>query len=230
MIAYKGFDEKFSCRGQLYNVGKTYNIDSIEICNKGFHSCPRPIDVLNYYNDRFAIVEIPENAKIQIKEDKQCSSIIKIVKEITLQELYYEQFKLDPIGSKVYYDLKILNPEYGIYIGNIIRKSAEEIIILTNIENNNISWNDSVEFIKNLSEKFDIKFELPSKDDLIFCEDVLPQYLDLNKYYWTSTEYNSNYSWRWCWDSGYSHPYFTYDNKSDANQHYCARPIIRIKL
>lgn len=61
VIAYKGFNEDLTCRGFQYEVGKEYTEDEVSICNRGFHACENPFDVLNFYgdvlNNRFCVVE-----------------------------------------------------------------------------------------------------------------------------------------------------------------------------
>ena len=87
IIAYKGLDENFRCRGFQYEVGKEYEEEVAKCCNKGFHACENPMDVWNYYgvsNSRFAIVE--QFGKIDKQENKTCSSRIRIKAELKLAE------------------------------------------------------------------------------------------------------------------------------------------------
>ena len=83
IISYKGFDENFRCRGFQYEVGKEYEEEVAECCNKGFHACENPIDVWEYYdvtNSRFAIVE--QSGNIDKQNNKICSSRIRIKAEL----------------------------------------------------------------------------------------------------------------------------------------------------
>lgn len=95
--AYKAFDKNFKCRGFQYEVGETYHIDEeVEICRKGFHACQNCMDVLRYYplNDsRFAEVEIWGNVVFSENDGKLCASDIKIVRELTFEELFTESYK-----------------------------------------------------------------------------------------------------------------------------------------
>ena len=87
IIAYKGLDENFRCRGFQYEVGKEYEEEVVKCCDKGFHACENPMDVLNYYDisdSRFAIVE--QSGKIDKQENKTCSSRIKIKAELKLAD------------------------------------------------------------------------------------------------------------------------------------------------
>ena len=87
IIAYKGFDENFRCRGFQYEVGKEYEEEVAVCCNKGFHACENPMDVWEYYdvtNSRFAIVE--QSGKIDKQNNKTCSSRIKIKAELELAD------------------------------------------------------------------------------------------------------------------------------------------------
>ena len=83
IIAYKGFDKDFKCRGFQYEVGKEYEEDGAICCEKGFHACENPIDVWGYYDildSRFAIVE--QYDIIDKEDNKTCSSKIKIKAEL----------------------------------------------------------------------------------------------------------------------------------------------------
>ena len=86
IIAYKGFDKEFKCRGFQYEVGKTYEMDgNIACCSRGFHACESPMEVLDYYDmltSRFAEVEQSGNIDKEAVSTKTCSSRIKIKAEL----------------------------------------------------------------------------------------------------------------------------------------------------
>ena len=84
IAAYKGFDKDFACRGFRYEVGKTYTMDGeADVCNRGFHACENPFDVLDHYaafNDdgtpnRFAEVEVGG----KVDEEKDCVGNVRKV-------------------------------------------------------------------------------------------------------------------------------------------------------
>lgn len=50
VIAYKGFDPNWQCRGYQYKVGDTFKHDGdVQACSSGLHACEFPLDVLGYY-------------------------------------------------------------------------------------------------------------------------------------------------------------------------------------
>ena len=61
IIAYKGFDKDLKCRGFQYEIGKEYEEPDAKACEKGFHACEMPLDVLGYYKpgkqSRYCVVE-----------------------------------------------------------------------------------------------------------------------------------------------------------------------------
>ena len=92
IIAYKGFNIDFSCRDFLYKVGKEYHIDGdIDVCKNGFHACQNALDVFDYYNmspyTRYAMVELWGDVDFSEKGGKLCASDIRIVKEISIDEM-----------------------------------------------------------------------------------------------------------------------------------------------
>ena len=91
IIAYKGFDKDFKCRGFQYEVGKTYEMDgNIACCNRGFHACESPIEVFDYYDmltSRFAEVEQSGKIDKEAVSTKTCSSRIKIKAELKLADI-----------------------------------------------------------------------------------------------------------------------------------------------
>ena len=90
VLAFKGFDENFKCRGFQYEVGKTYIHDGkVKACESGFHSCSNPFDVLNYYDitSRFASVVVSGDLSYHTEDSKVASAEITIKAELKLPEL-----------------------------------------------------------------------------------------------------------------------------------------------
>lgn len=92
--AFKAFNADWTCRGFKYEVGKKYHQNGeIECCHKGFHACPNPLDVFNYYwgklsRIRFAEVEL--SGEKDWSDDKVAASDIKIIKEVSYEDLFNE--------------------------------------------------------------------------------------------------------------------------------------------
>jgi hypothetical protein len=91
MKAYKVFNSDWTCRGFQYEVGKTYTENGeIELCSKGFHACKKVSDCFSYYsfNPANKVAEVELSGEILGEdEDKQCSSIITIVKEVSWTDM-----------------------------------------------------------------------------------------------------------------------------------------------
>src|SRR5690606_37703749 len=90
---YKGFDENLKCWDFQYEIGKTYKMDGpIRACERGFHFCEDPHDVLNYYDptQRFCIVEGSGIISRENSDSKVACSVITIIKELSLDELITE--------------------------------------------------------------------------------------------------------------------------------------------
>ena len=93
--AYKGFNPDMTCIGFQYEVGKEYEMDGgIELCERGFHACESPLEVLDYYfltddckMSRFC--EVEQSGKIAQENDstKVASSKIKIKAELKFADL-----------------------------------------------------------------------------------------------------------------------------------------------
>ena len=96
LITYMGFDSNLSCSGFKYEVGKSYNADSINtICKSGFQSYENPLDVLDYYPfikdkiNRYYKVRVDNIlAESLISNDSKILSIdITILEELTISDL-----------------------------------------------------------------------------------------------------------------------------------------------
>jgi len=91
MKAYKVFNPDWTCNGFKYEVGRTYEMKEEPIlCEKGFHACARMQDCFSYYNfdPKNKVAEVKLMGKIIGKDgDKQACNKIKIVKEITWEQM-----------------------------------------------------------------------------------------------------------------------------------------------
>ena len=120
MKAYKGFNKDFTCKGFQFEEGKEYEEEEAVLCEKGFHACTNPFDVLNYYNDvegKYCEVELDEVSNDKKENDsKICGKRIKINAEIGFVGLFkmgIEWLKEQTIFSKN--DTKELEKSSGNY-------------------------------------------------------------------------------------------------------------------
>lgn len=88
MKAYKGFDKNLKCRDFQYEIGKEYEEKEAIACEKGFHACENPLDVLHYYppcnGSRYCEVEQSGEFSKRSGDSKVASTKIKIGNEIGL--------------------------------------------------------------------------------------------------------------------------------------------------
>ena len=90
VIAYKGFNKDMTCLGFQYEEGETYECDEAILCEKGFHACLQPLDVLNYYPPASSVYHIVELEGVcsKLNEDsKVCARKITIGRQILISEL-----------------------------------------------------------------------------------------------------------------------------------------------
>ena len=94
MKAYKGMNKDMQCHdGFQYEPGKTYQMDGpVEVCERGFHACERPLDLFAYFppaGSRFFEVEQSGSLdRVDGESDsKVASSEIKIGAEIGIPGL-----------------------------------------------------------------------------------------------------------------------------------------------
>ena len=92
MKMYKGFDKDLKCRDFQYEIGKTYEEPTAELCESGFHACERPLDVFNYYApsdmSRYCEVDLDDVSDKKSNEDsKRCGKKIAVKAEIGIAGL-----------------------------------------------------------------------------------------------------------------------------------------------
>ena len=97
MKAYKGFDKDLKCRGFQYEIGKEYEEPEASACNRGFHACEEPIDVLKYYEpgkgSRYCEVEQDGQLSRSDEDSKIASTKLKVVGEIGIPGIVKAQIE-----------------------------------------------------------------------------------------------------------------------------------------
>ena len=91
MKAYKGFDENLKCKDFQYEIGKTYEEPTADLCEKGFHACEMPLDVFSYYApgnmSRYCEVDLEEVSGEKSSDTKRCGKKIAVKAEIGITGL-----------------------------------------------------------------------------------------------------------------------------------------------
>ena len=89
--AVKGFNQDMTCTPIedvkfQYEEGETYEEETADACNKGFHACELPMNVFRYYPPIKSVYhEVEMSGEIDnSKTDKVCSSKIKIGAKINI--------------------------------------------------------------------------------------------------------------------------------------------------
>ena len=92
MKMYTGFDKNLKCRDFQYEIGKTYEEPTAELCEKGFHACEYPLDVFGYYApgdmSRYCEVDLDDvSDKKSNVDSKRCGKKIAVKAEIGIAGL-----------------------------------------------------------------------------------------------------------------------------------------------
>ena len=93
--AYKAFNSDLTCKGFQYEVGKEYHHKGkLELCESGFHACPKLVDCFRFYPFREAETRVAEvlvwgKVKYEDVGVKLCASNIKVVRELTWSEVLF---------------------------------------------------------------------------------------------------------------------------------------------
>ena len=91
--AYKAFNSDLTCKGFQYEVGKEYrHKGKLELCESGFHACPKLTDCFRFYpfsETKTRVAEVLVWGKVEYEDAgvKLCASNIKVVRELTWSEV-----------------------------------------------------------------------------------------------------------------------------------------------
>ena len=95
--SYKGFDKNMKCRGFQYAEGRTYEAPEAVLCEKGFHACTMPLDVLGYYapglGSIYREVELEDVSAERSADSKVCDKKIRIGAELGIAGLVKAQIE-----------------------------------------------------------------------------------------------------------------------------------------
>ena len=93
--AYKAFNSDLTCKGFQYEVGKEYHHKGkLELCESGFHACPKLTDCFYFYpfnKTKTRVAEVLVWGKVEYEDVgvKLCASNIKVVRELTWSEVLF---------------------------------------------------------------------------------------------------------------------------------------------
>ena len=132
VIAYKGMNSDMTCKGFQYEVGKTYKTDKAELCERGFHACLNPLDVLDYYSQsiksRYFKVNLSgEITKCDNIDTKVATTEITILEEINIDEVIKttEWWKSENVLDLLYWSDGFARVQRGDYLMNFIDKKGK---------------------------------------------------------------------------------------------------------
>lgn len=89
------------CINLTYEVGKTYEIDDMEMCWHGFHFCQKMEDVLEYYHfsSNFVLLEVEALGGIETEGNKSVTNKMKVLRVVPEEEYNFD-FKNMEYDSK----------------------------------------------------------------------------------------------------------------------------------
>ena len=99
MKAYKAFKKDMTCRGFQFAEGETYELpegQEAKLCERGFHACERPVDVLEYYRAGQAVVHEVEVEGVDPKSEndtKLCARKIHIGARMNIAQMVQATFE-----------------------------------------------------------------------------------------------------------------------------------------
>ena len=87
--SFKGFNKDLTCRGFQYQEGEEYETNEAKSCEKGFHACPYPLDVFDYYPPADSVYhEVEQSGELDRSEsNKIASTRIKIGARLDIRGL-----------------------------------------------------------------------------------------------------------------------------------------------
>ena len=99
---YKGFDQNMKCRDMQYAENSTFEEDvTPEVCERGLHFCPMPLDVFGFYapDGKNQFAEVEGSGRIASDDKKVSATKLKVGGKITIGSMFKAHFEI--IKSKI---------------------------------------------------------------------------------------------------------------------------------
>ena len=91
MLAYKGFNIGYVCRGYQFDKEKVNRTDRAKCVRDGFHAALNPLDCFSYYPDPshavYCLVECSGDIHEDCSDTKIACTELRIVKELSMREM-----------------------------------------------------------------------------------------------------------------------------------------------
>ena len=111
MLAYKGFNIGYVCRGYQFDKEKVNRTDRAKCVRDGFHAALNPLDCFSYYPDPshsvYCLVECSGDIHEDCSDTKIACTELRIVKELSMSEMmihaiaYMEKHKEERGHSRI---------------------------------------------------------------------------------------------------------------------------------
>jgi YD repeat-containing protein len=118
MIGYKA-TENMKCESLTYEVGKTYSINTMQMCVCGFHFCQDQKNVLKFYpmSKNFVLLEIEALGRIETIYDgleplKSVTDKLRVIRIVPPEEYTFEHYPI-PIVKPIEYMKPIGNQNHS---------------------------------------------------------------------------------------------------------------------
>jgi len=115
MFGYKAFNDDLTCKRFQYEIGKTYEmIGTPKCCFRGFHFCRNLDECFNYYYFGSRICRVESLGLLDTEdEEKFCTNKIKILEELSFEEICDTIGISTTIGRKLIKSFELSKEFYG---------------------------------------------------------------------------------------------------------------------
>ena len=145
MLAYKGFDKGYKCRGYQFDRHGVNREEKAKCVESGFHAALNPLDCFDYYPDTkrsvYCIVDCTDDVHEDCSDTKIACTEMKILRDLTLHDmilhaiLYIQRHPQEALHSRVQRDCATARSGFAIAYGYnpIARGQSGDILAFVQI-------------------------------------------------------------------------------------------------